>query len=60
MNYFISIFQRKEQISFAAKVLKESLIITIEKGLEEKVSTILSSLEFQVTTLNKITKENNK
>jgi hypothetical protein len=40
--------------------LKESLIITIEKGLEEKVSTILSSLEFQVTTLNKNTKENNK
>jgi biopolymer transport protein ExbB/TolQ len=40
--------------------LKESLIISIEKGLEEKVSTILSSLEFQVTTLNKNTKENNK
>ena len=40
--------------------LKESLIITIEKGLEEKVSTILSSLEFQVTTLNKNAKENNK
>jgi hypothetical protein len=40
--------------------LKESLIITIEKGLEEKVSTILSSLEFQVTTLNKDAKENNK
>jgi hypothetical protein len=39
---------------------KENLIITIEKGLEEKVSTILSSLEFQVTTLNKNTKENNK
>lgn len=40
--------------------LKESLIVTIEKGLEEKVSTILSSLEFQVTTLNKDAKENNK
>lgn len=40
--------------------LKESLIITIEKGLEEKVSTILSSLEFQVTTLNKDARENNK
>jgi hypothetical protein len=40
--------------------LKESLMITIEKGLEEKVSTILSSLEFQVTTLNKDAKENNK
>ncbi len=40
--------------------LKESLLITIEKGLEEKVSTILSSIEFQVNTLNKNTKENNK
>ena len=39
---------------------KEILINTIERGLEEKVSTILSSMEFQVTTLNKITKENIK
>lgn len=39
---------------------KVSLINTIEKGLEEKVSNLLSSLEFQVTTLNKNTKENIK
>jgi hypothetical protein len=45
-------------LSQSINEFKESLIITIEKGLEEKVSTILSSMEFQVTTLNKITKEN--
>lgn len=40
--------------------LKESLTITIEKNIEEKISTILSSIEFQFVTLNKITNENHK
>ncbi|MCC9063650.1 MotA/TolQ/ExbB proton channel family protein [Flavobacterium piscisymbiosum] len=40
--------------------LKESLIVTIEKNLEEKVAIKLSSLESEIVTLNKTVNENHK
>lgn len=38
--------------------LKESLIVTIEKNLEEKVAVKLSSLESEIVILNKAVNEN--
>ncbi len=40
--------------------LKESLIVTIENNLEEKVASKLTSLESEIVTLNKAVKESNK